>query len=83
VSDDPTYPGTRGLVGAVAAAVAMPGPYDALVCGSPLMVSHTTAALTGGPRPPQSIAFEEFSITSEPPAEATVAVPAHSIGGSS
>ena len=83
VSDDPTFPGTRGKVGDVASAVTMPGSYDALVCGSPSMVSHTTAALTGGPRPPQSIAFEEYSITSEPPGEATVAAPAHSIGGSS
>jgi NAD(P)H-flavin reductase len=83
VSDDPTYPGTRGLVGDVAAAVTMPGPYDALLCGSPSMVSHTTAALAGGPRPPQSIAFEEFTITSEPPADATAATPAQSIGGSS
>lgn len=73
VSDDPTYPGPRGLVGDVAASVAMPGPYDALVCGSPLMVSHTTAALTASPRSPESISFEEFAITSEPPVEATAA----------
>lgn len=73
VSDDPTYPGPRGLVGDVAASVAMPGPYDALVCGSPLMVSHTTTALASGPRPPESISFEEFAITSEPPVEATAA----------
>lgn len=83
VSDDPTYPGTRGLVGDVAAAVTMPGAYDALVCGSPSMVSHTTAALSASPRPPQSIAFEEFSITSEQQAEATVAGPVQSIGASS
>src|SRR5512139_1424773 len=74
VSDDPTYPGTRGLVGDVASTVTMPGSYDALVCGSPLMVSHTTTALAGGQRPPESIALEEFSI-SEPPAEVTVAAP--------
>jgi NAD(P)H-flavin reductase len=73
VSDDPTYPGPRGLVGDVAASVSMPGAYDALVCGSPLMVSHTTAALTAGPRPPESISFEEFAITSEQPVEATAA----------
>ena len=71
VSDDPTYPGHRGLVGDVAAAVTMPGPYDALVCGSPLMVSHTTAALAASPRTPESISFEEFAITSEPPVEAS------------
>lgn len=73
VSDDPTYPGPRGLVGDVAASVAMADPYDALLCGSPLMVSHTTAALTTSPRPPQSISFEEFAITSEPPVGAAVA----------
>jgi NAD(P)H-flavin reductase len=71
VSDDPTFPGYRGLVGDVAASVVMPGPYDALVCGSPLMVSHTTAALTASARTPESIFFEEFAITSEPPVEAT------------
>ncbi|GAB3073559.1 FAD-binding oxidoreductase [Intrasporangium mesophilum] len=71
VSDDPTYPGPRGLVGDVAASVTMPGAYDALVCGSPLMVSHTAAALMASPRAPESISFEEFAITSEPPVEAT------------
>lgn len=83
VSDDPTYPGTRGVVGAVAAATPMPGPYDALVCGSPSMVSHTTAALADSLRAPQSIAFEEFSITSETSATAMVAATAQSRGGSS
>ncbi len=83
VSDDPTFRGTRGLVGDVAAAVAMPSPYDALVCGSPSMVSHTVAALTGGSTPPQSIAFEEFAITSEPPVETAVAASAQNIGASS
>ncbi len=71
VSDDPTYLGPRGLVGDVAASVTMPGTYDALVCGSPLMVSHTTAALMAGRSVPESISFEEFAITSEPPVEAT------------
>jgi NAD(P)H-flavin reductase/hemoglobin-like flavoprotein len=80
VSDDATYPGTRGLVGDVAAAVAMPGPYQALVCGSPGMVSHTTAALAAAPHPPESIAAEEFGLTSEPPALAA-ATPAMSTGG--
>jgi NAD(P)H-flavin reductase len=81
VSDDPTFPGTRGLVGDVAAAVAMPGPFEALVCGSPGMVSHTTAALASAPHPPESIAFEEFGLTSEPPAVAAAATPAMSTGG--
>jgi NAD(P)H-flavin reductase/hemoglobin-like flavoprotein len=82
VSDDPTYPGTRGLAGDAAAATPMPGPYDALVCGSPLMVSHTTAALTRGPRPPRSISFEEFSISPEPPVHDMVAAHSQSTGGS-
>lgn len=82
VSDDPTFPGIRGLVGDVAAQVSMPAPYDALVCGSPMMVSHTTAALTAmSNRSPQSIAFEEFAITSDTPLEAPVAA-AQNIGAS-
>ena len=80
-SDDPTYPGRRGLVGDVASSVTMPGPYNALVCGSPSMVLHTASVLAGGQRPPQSIAFEEFGITSEPPAGAAPTAMAHSIGG--
>lgn len=45
VSDDPSYPGLQGPVGEVAAAG---GPWDgftAMVCGSPGMVEHATAAL--------------------------------------
>ncbi|GAA1231668.1 hypothetical protein [Oryzihumus leptocrescens] len=80
-SDDPTYPGRRGLVGDVASSVTMRGPYSALVCGSPSMVLHTASASASGQRPPRSIAFEEFGITSEPPAGAAPAAMAHSIGG--
>jgi NAD(P)H-flavin reductase len=81
VSDDPTYPGVRGLAGNAAAALTMPDHYDALVCGSPGMVSHTRAALAAGRRPPQSIAVEEFSVTSEPSAGANNLAPALSTGG--
>jgi NAD(P)H-flavin reductase len=45
VSDDPSHPGRRGLIGDLAAA---DGPWDdrlAMVCGSPRMVDHTIAAL--------------------------------------
>ncbi|MGU3647039.1 globin domain-containing protein [Microbacterium sp. C23T] len=45
VSDDPSFPGRRGLIGDLAAA---DGPWDerlAMVCGSPRMVDHTIAAL--------------------------------------
>lgn len=61
VSDDPSFPGPRGMVGDVAASVNMPGPYDALVCGSPEMTEHTTRALKSASRPPQSIVAEEFA----------------------
>ncbi len=45
VSDDPSFPGRRGLIGDLAAD---DGPWDdrlAMVCGSPRMVDHTIAAL--------------------------------------
>ncbi|MFH8252857.1 globin domain-containing protein [Microbacterium sp. B2969] len=45
VSDDPSFPGRRGLIGDLAAA---DGPWDdrlAMVCGSPRMVDHAVAAL--------------------------------------
>ena len=61
VSDDPTYPGRRGLVGSVAAELAFDGRYRALVCGSPAMVAHSTGLLGALPKPPESIAFEEFA----------------------
>lgn len=61
VSDDPTYPGRRGLVGAVAAELAFEGRYDAMLCGSPAMVAHSKASLEALPKPPESIRFEEFA----------------------
>jgi NAD(P)H-flavin reductase/hemoglobin-like flavoprotein len=45
VSDDPSFPGRRGFIGDL---VAEDGPWDdrlAMICGSPRMVEHTTAAL--------------------------------------
>jgi NAD(P)H-flavin reductase/hemoglobin-like flavoprotein len=61
VSDDPTYPGRRGLVGTVAAELAFDGRYQAMVCGSPAMVAHSKASLEALPKPPESIKFEEFA----------------------
>ncbi len=61
VSDDPDYSGVTGLVGDVAASTAMPGPYDALVCGSPQMVAHTRRALTLAKEPPAQVKWEEFA----------------------
>ncbi|TCC44512.1 oxidoreductase [Kribbella capetownensis] len=63
VSDDSSYPGERGQVGAVAAAR---GPWTdrtALVCGSPAMVRHTVAHLTEAGVPTTAIHTESLGIT--------------------
>ena len=72
VSDDPTFPGRRGLVGDVAAERPFDGRYHAMVCGSPAMVQHTTTALMATPKPPETVQVEEYAAmpasvsTSEP-----------------
>jgi NAD(P)H-flavin reductase len=63
VSEDPSYPGHRGQVGAIAAAQ---GPWPdraALVCGSSAMVRHTVAELTGAGMLPTDIHTESLGIT--------------------
>jgi NAD(P)H-flavin reductase len=60
VSDDPSYPGNRGLIGDLAAA---DGPWPgrrALVCGSPRMVDHATAALRGSGMGVDQIRSEKY-----------------------
>jgi len=59
VSDDPSYPGTRGKVGTVAARQAL---YDrmAMVCGGPQMVAHTLQQLTTAGMRPEHIKYEHF-----------------------
>ncbi len=60
VSDDPSFPGARGLVGAVAAAS---GPWHgraALVCGGPQMVAHTVGQLADAGIAPEDIGYEQF-----------------------
>jgi NAD(P)H-flavin reductase len=60
VSDDPSYPSERGLVGAVAARF---GPWDdrtVMVCGSPRMVKHTVAEFEGAGIPSTSLRVEQF-----------------------
>jgi NAD(P)H-flavin reductase/hemoglobin-like flavoprotein len=81
ISDDPTYPGRRGLVGTVAAELAFDGRYHALVCGSPLMVAHSTAMLEALPKPPESIRFEEFAAVPVT-ADASTTEPSAAQGGS-
>jgi NAD(P)H-flavin reductase/hemoglobin-like flavoprotein len=59
VSDDPSYPGTRGKVGTVAARQALYG-RKAMVCGGPEMVGHTLQQLTATGMHPEHIKFEHF-----------------------
>jgi NAD(P)H-flavin reductase len=63
VSDDTSYPGHRGQVGAVAAAHGPWADRTALVCGSPAMVRHTVAELTGAGMLPTDIHTESLGIT--------------------
>jgi NAD(P)H-flavin reductase len=67
VSDDPSYPGRRGLVGSVAAqSLAWQG-RTAMVCGSEGMVVHAVEALTTVGAPPGSVRYEQFTtVTSGP-----------------
>lgn len=60
VSEDPTYPGVRGLVGTAAASA---GPWHgrlAMVCGGPAMVGHTVTELRRAGMPADDIGYEEF-----------------------
>jgi NAD(P)H-flavin reductase/hemoglobin-like flavoprotein len=59
VSDDPSYPGTRGKVGSVAARQALYG-RTAMVCGGPQMVAHTLEQLNATGMHPEHIKYEHF-----------------------
>lgn len=59
VSDDPSYPGPRGLVGTVAAKQDWQG-RAAMVCGGPSMITHTLEELTGAGMPSEDIRYEQF-----------------------
>ncbi|MGZ4427269.1 MAG: globin domain-containing protein [Nocardioidaceae bacterium] len=69
VSDDPSYPGTRGQVGTVAARQRLDG-RTALVCGGPQMIAHTLEELNAAGMPTENIKYEHFYYTaaSEPSA---------------
>jgi NAD(P)H-flavin reductase/hemoglobin-like flavoprotein len=60
VSDDPTYPGARGLVGTVAAKADDWSGRTAMVCGSPGMVRHAVHELEAVGIPATSIRREQF-----------------------
>lgn len=75
VSADPSYPGRRGPVGAVAADSDAWRDRTVLVCGSPAMVRTTTTALIDAGAPPESIRRENFGYEDaqpEPLAELSV-----------
>jgi len=59
VSDDPSYPGTRGKVGTVAARQAR---YErtAMICGGPQMVAHTLERLNASGMSNEHITYEHF-----------------------
>ncbi|MEU0090017.1 globin domain-containing protein [Kribbella sp. NPDC006257] len=59
VSDDPSYPGTRGKVGTIAAKQLLIG-RTAMVCGGPQMVAHTLEQLTSAGMRPEDIKYEHF-----------------------
>jgi len=61
VSDDPTYPGRKGLVGDVAADSGELHGRLALVCGSPEMVRHTVSRLRAGGIAQTDVRFEQFA----------------------
>jgi NAD(P)H-flavin reductase len=64
VSDDASYPGTRGMVGRVAARQALHG-RTALVCGGPKMVVHTIEQLSGVGMDSADIHYEKFYYRAE------------------
>jgi NAD(P)H-flavin reductase len=59
VSDDASYPGTRGKVGTIAARQDLHG-RTAMVCGGPQMVAHTLERLAGAGMDPEHIKYEHF-----------------------
>jgi NAD(P)H-flavin reductase len=73
VSDDPSYPGTRGKVGTVAAQQVLEG-RRAMVCGGPQMVAHTLEKLTQAGMPTENIRYEHFyyAAANEPSAQAVL-----------
>lgn len=61
VSDDATFPGYRGWVGAAAASHPSALGRLALVCGSGAMVSHTVGELVGAGVPRGDIRYEDYT----------------------
>ena len=75
VSEDPTYQGTRGLVGTVAANADDWSDRTAMVCGSPGMVRHTVQELRAAGFPAASIRREQFDFLQGTELDDTVEIP--------
>ena len=75
VSEDPTYPGSRGLVGTVAAEAGDWSDRTAMVCGSPGMVRHTVQELRAVGFPAASIRREQFDFLQGTELDDTVEIP--------
>jgi NAD(P)H-flavin reductase/hemoglobin-like flavoprotein len=75
VSEDPTYPGARGLVGTVAAEAGDWSDRTAMVCGSPGMVRHTVQELRAVGFPAASIRREQFDFLRGTELDDTVEIP--------
>jgi NAD(P)H-flavin reductase len=75
VSEDPTYPGIRGLVGTVAAKADDWSDRTAMVCGSPGMVEHTVQELRAAGFPTSSIRREQFDFLQGTELDDTVEIP--------
>ena len=82
VSDDPTYRGTRGLVGTVAAKADDWSGRTAMVCGSPGMVRHTVRELRAAGLPNESIRREQFDFLQGTELDDTVEIPVVNEDGS-
>ena len=75
VSEHPTYQGTRGLVGTVAAVAKDWSDRTAMVCGSPGMVRHTLQELKAAGLPAASIRREQFDFLQGTELDDTVEIP--------
>ena len=75
VSEDASYPGTRGLVGTVAAKADDWSDRTAMVCGSPGMVRHTVQELRAAGFPAASIRREQFDFLQGTELDDTVEIP--------
>jgi NAD(P)H-flavin reductase/hemoglobin-like flavoprotein len=75
VSEDPSYQGTQGLVGTVAADAGDWSDRTAMVCGSPEMVRHTVQQLRAAGLSASSIRREQFDFLQGTELDDTIEIP--------